>query len=41
MSRADVLVDADWVEAHSSDPKIVLVEVDDDAVLDSCVKSHD
>jgi len=30
MSRADVLVDADWVEAHLSDPKVVLVEVDED-----------
>jgi thiosulfate/3-mercaptopyruvate sulfurtransferase len=30
MSRADVLVDADWVEAHLDDPKIVLVEVDED-----------
>jgi thiosulfate/3-mercaptopyruvate sulfurtransferase len=30
MSRADVLVDADWVEAHLSDPSIVLVEVDED-----------
>jgi len=30
MSRADVLVDADWVEAHQDDPKIVLVEVDED-----------
>jgi len=30
MSRSDVLVDADWVEAHASDPGIVLVEVDED-----------
>ncbi len=30
MSREDVLVDADWVEAHLDDPKIVLVEVDED-----------
>ena len=30
MSRADVLVDADWVEAHLEDPKVVLVEVDED-----------
>ena len=30
MSRADVLVDADWAEAHLDDPKIVLVEVDED-----------
>jgi thiosulfate/3-mercaptopyruvate sulfurtransferase len=30
MSRQDVLVDADWVEAHLSDPKVVLVEVDED-----------
>jgi thiosulfate/3-mercaptopyruvate sulfurtransferase len=30
MSRQAVLVDADWVEAHLSDPNIVLVEVDED-----------
>jgi len=30
MSRTDVLVDADWVEAHLDDPKIALVEVDED-----------
>ncbi len=30
MSRSDVLVDADWVEAHLSDPTVVLVEVDED-----------
>jgi thiosulfate/3-mercaptopyruvate sulfurtransferase len=30
MSRADVLVDADWVEAHLDDPNVVLVEVDED-----------
>jgi thiosulfate/3-mercaptopyruvate sulfurtransferase len=30
MSRQAVLVDADWVEAHLSDPTIVLVEVDED-----------
>src|SRR6266536_1343642 len=30
MSRSDVLVDADWVEAHLSDPAVVLVEVDED-----------
>ncbi|MFW5415912.1 sulfurtransferase [Nocardiopsis sp. CNT-189] len=30
MSRSDVLVDADWVEAHLDDPKVVLVEVDED-----------
>jgi thiosulfate/3-mercaptopyruvate sulfurtransferase len=30
MSRADVLVDADWVEAHLDDPGIVIVEVDED-----------
>jgi thiosulfate/3-mercaptopyruvate sulfurtransferase len=30
MSRSDVLVDADWVEAHLNDPGIVLVEVDED-----------
>jgi thiosulfate/3-mercaptopyruvate sulfurtransferase len=30
MSRSDVLVDADWVEAHSGDPGVVIVEVDED-----------
>ena len=30
MSRTDVLVDADWVEAHLDDDKVVLVEVDED-----------
>ena len=30
MSRSDVLVDADWVEAHLDDPKVVVVEVDED-----------
>jgi len=30
MSRSDVLVDADWVEAHHGDPGVVLVEVDED-----------
>src|SRR6266498_4557135 len=30
MSRADVLVAADWVEAHLRDPNVVLVEVDED-----------
>lgn len=30
MSRTDALVDADWVEAHLDDPKVVLVEVDED-----------
>ncbi|CAM3908203.1 sulfurtransferase [Nocardiopsis rhodophaea] len=30
MSRSDVLVDADWVEAHLNDPSVVLVEVDED-----------
>ena len=30
MSRADVLVDADWVQAHSGDDDVVLVEVDED-----------
>ncbi len=30
MSRSDVLVDAEWVEAHGSDPGVVLVEVDED-----------
>jgi thiosulfate/3-mercaptopyruvate sulfurtransferase len=30
MSRNDVLVDAAWVEQHLDDPKVVLVEVDED-----------
>ena len=30
MSREQTLVDADWVEAHLDDPKVVLVEVDED-----------
>jgi thiosulfate/3-mercaptopyruvate sulfurtransferase len=30
MSRSDVLVDADWVEAHLDDPGVVLLEVDED-----------
>ncbi len=30
MSRSDVLVDADWVTAHGSDPGVVLAEVDED-----------
>ena len=30
MSRADALVDADWVEARIDDPNIVIVEVDED-----------
>ena len=30
MSRSDVLVDADWLEAHLDDPDVVLVEVDED-----------
>jgi thiosulfate/3-mercaptopyruvate sulfurtransferase len=30
MSRTEVLVDADWVEAHLDDPTVVLVEVDED-----------
>jgi len=30
MSRGDVLVDADWVEAHLDDASVVLVEVDED-----------
>ena len=30
MSRTDVLVDADWVQAHSGDEDVVLAEVDED-----------
>jgi len=30
MSRSDVLVGADWVQAHGNDPGVVLVEVDED-----------
>jgi thiosulfate/3-mercaptopyruvate sulfurtransferase len=30
MSRSDVLVDADWVQAHLDDAGLVLVEVDED-----------
>ncbi|WP_329456585.1 sulfurtransferase [Streptomyces sp. NBC_01497] len=30
MSRTDALVDADWVESHLDDAKIVIVEVDED-----------
>jgi len=30
MSRSDVLVDADWVDAHLDDPGVVLAEVDED-----------
>jgi len=30
MSRADVLVDADWAQEHLEDPSIVFVEVDED-----------
>jgi thiosulfate/3-mercaptopyruvate sulfurtransferase len=30
MSRSDVLVDAEWVEAHNGDADVVLVEVDED-----------
>jgi len=30
MSRADVLVDADWAQQHLEDPSIVFVEVDED-----------
>ncbi len=30
MSRSDVLVDADWAEAHLDDPNVVFVEVDED-----------
>src|SRR6195952_3531871 len=30
MSRADVIVDANWAEAHLDDPEVVFVEVDED-----------
>ncbi|HEY0560478.1 MAG TPA: sulfurtransferase [Frankiaceae bacterium] len=30
MSRAEALVDADWVEQHLNDPKVAIVEVDED-----------
>jgi len=30
MSRSDVLVDAEWVEQHLDDPKVAVVEVDED-----------
>ena len=30
MSRSDVLVSADWVQEHLDDPKVVVVEVDED-----------
>jgi thiosulfate/3-mercaptopyruvate sulfurtransferase len=30
MSRNDVLVDADWVQTNRNDPRVVLVEVDED-----------
>ena len=30
MSRSDVLVDADWVEAKIGEPGVVIVEVDED-----------
>jgi thiosulfate/3-mercaptopyruvate sulfurtransferase len=37
MSREAVLVDADWVDAHLSDPHVVLVEVDEDvSAYDKC-----
>src|SRR3954466_9598356 len=30
MSRESALVSADWVEEHKSDPRVVLIEVDED-----------
>jgi len=30
MNRTEILVDADWAEAHLDDPSVVLVEVDED-----------
>jgi thiosulfate/3-mercaptopyruvate sulfurtransferase len=30
MSRSDVLVDAEWVQTHRTDPGVVIVEVDED-----------
>jgi thiosulfate/3-mercaptopyruvate sulfurtransferase len=38
MSRESALVTADWVEDHLDDPKVVLVEVDEDA--DAYDKGH-
>ena len=38
MSRESALVTADWVEEHLSDPKVVLIEVDEDA--DAYDKGH-
>jgi thiosulfate/3-mercaptopyruvate sulfurtransferase len=37
MSRSDVLVDADWVQAHLDDPGLVVAEVDEDtSAYDKC-----
>jgi thiosulfate/3-mercaptopyruvate sulfurtransferase len=38
MSRTDVLVDADWAEAHIDDPKVVFIEVDEDT--EAYAKNH-
>jgi thiosulfate/3-mercaptopyruvate sulfurtransferase len=39
MSRADVLVDAERVEAHLAEPSVVLVEVDEDTSAHLAVAS--
>ena len=33
MSRSEVLVDAEWVQAHLDDPQVVVVEVDEDTSI--------
>ncbi len=38
MSRADVLVDGDWLEKHLTEPNIVVIEVDEDS--DAYYTSH-
>jgi thiosulfate/3-mercaptopyruvate sulfurtransferase len=34
MTPSDVLVDADWVQAHLDDPRVVPIEVDDTSAYD-------